>query len=206
MNVTCSNIGKKYGRTWIFRGISADLEANNIYGIVGINGSGKSTLLQIISGFVTPNEGEVIYDKGETTIESVFKKISISAPYLDLPSELTVEECIESQAQFKPFKAGFSSSALLEENELVAHRSKTLDQLSSGMRQRLALALAIYSDSTLLLLDEPCANLDSNWSDWFNRCIESQKADRTIIISSNSQEVELENVTEPVLNVSQFNP
>ena len=204
MNVTCSNIGKKYGRTWIFRGISADLEANNIYGIVGINGSGKSTLLQIISGFVTPNEGEVIYDKGETTIESVFKKISISAPYLDLPSELTVEECIESQAQFKPFKAGFSSSALLEEIELVAHRSKTLDQLSSGMRQRLKLGLAIFADSNLLLVDEPCANLDAKWSKWFETCLESQCADRIVVISSNSQENELRLVNKPLINVSAY--
>jgi ABC-type multidrug transport system ATPase subunit len=201
MHIECSNIGKKYGRTWIFRGISASLESNNIYGIVGINGSGKSTLLQILSGFVTPNEGQISYDAGQTSIDSVFQKLSISAPYLDLPSELTVEECIENQAQFKPFKAGFSSSALIEEIQLQKHRNKTLDQLSSGMRQRLKLGLAIFADSRLLLVDEPCANLDAKWSEWFETCLRSESADRLVVISSNSQENELRLVNQPLINV-----
>lgn len=206
MKITLESIGKRYDADWIFRGISAIYQPNNIYGLVGFNGSGKSTLLQIISGFVTPAEGSILFENGNTQVENVYRSLSMAGPYISLPIELTVKEVTDTHSLIKPFRSGYSPEELLEEIQLSKHKDKQLSKLSSGMRQRLALALAIYSESTLLLLDEPCANLDSNWSDWFNRCIESQIADRTIVISSNSQEIELENVTEPVLNVSEFNP
>jgi ABC-type multidrug transport system ATPase subunit len=206
MNIRLENIGKRYDADWIFRGITSEFTANSVYGLIGFNGSGKSTLLQIISGFITPTEGTILFDDGRVKVESVFRSLSLAGPYISLPVELTVQEAADSHFKHKPFISSYTPKSVLDEVQLSKHKDKQLSKLSSGMRQRLALALAIYSDSTLLLLDEPCANLDSNWSDWFNRCIESQKADRTIIISSNSQEVELENVTEPVLNVSQFNP
>tara|TARA_B110000046_G_C12961548_1_gene384799 strand:- start:374 stop:994 length:621 start_codon:yes stop_codon:yes gene_type:complete len=206
MNITLESIGKRYDADWIFRGISAIYQPNNIYGLVGFNGSGKSTLLQIISGFVTPTEGSILFENGNTQVENVYRSLSMAGPYISLPIELTVKEVTDTHSLIKQFRSGYSPEELLEDIQLSKHKDKQLSKLSSGMRQRLALALAIYSESTLLLLDEPCANLDSNWSDWFNRCIESQIADRTIVISSNSQEIELENVTEPVLNVSEFNP
>lgn len=204
MNINLENIGKRYDADWIFRGINTNFQTNNVYGIVGFNGSGKSTLLQIISGYITPSEGTIEFKNGEILVDDVYQSLSMSAPYISLPIELTVGEATETHFSIKSFRSGILPNDLLEEIQLSKHRNKLLSKLSSGMRQRLALALAIYSDSTLLLLDEPCANLDANWSEWFNRSLESHKGGRTVVISSNSQKIELENVTEPLMNISDY--
>lgn len=203
MKIDLSGIGKKYGKHWIFRHVEATFEPGGIYGITGFNGSGKSTLLQIISGYVTPSEGTISY--GSLPIEQVHQQLSMSAPYMDLMEEFTVSESIALQANFKPFQDGTDAQAILDEMELANHAHKLLSELSSGMRQRLKLALAIKADSHLLLLDEPCANLDKRWTTWFNEALgETMHSDRTVIICSNSQEVELKSVDRDILDVSVF--
>lgn len=207
MEITLENIGKRYDADWIFREINATFKPNNVYGLIGFNGSGKSTLLQIISGFVTPTEGTIDFrSTNEVLVEDVYKSLSMAAPYMSLPTELTVEEAVLNHSNHKQLVASTHPKDLIDSIQLYNHRNKTLSKLSSGMRQRLALALAIHSNCLLLLLDEPCANLDSKWSEWFNRCLEEHKENKTVIISSNSQKVELENVTESLLNVSDFTP
>jgi len=72
------------------------------------------------------------------------------------------------------------------------------------MRQLLKLALAIYSKTPVLLLDEPCANLDSRWSDWFNESLLNQSKNRLVIICTNSQESEMRCINSAILNVSDY--
>lgn len=204
MKITLENVGKKYGKLWIFRGISATFESNQIYGLIGFNGSGKSTLLQMISGYITPNEGAISYENNATKlkVEDQYKHIAISAPYMDLLDEFTVAESIEMHAKFKSISK--SAKAILEEIELEKHQNKLLNQLSSGMRQRLKLALALYSETDVLLLDEPCANLDAKWSEWYNETLAVQAKNRLVIICSNSQETEMKCINSTILNVSDF--
>ena len=206
MNIELSDVGKKYGRLWIFKGIQSTFKSNSIYGLIGFNGSGKSTLLQIISGYITPNRGSVSFfeDNQEIQIENRYKSISIAAPYLDLLEEFTVAESIELHTKFKALKSAISPKTMLQEIDLEKHRDKLLSQLSSGMRQRLKLALAIYSDTPILLLDEPCANLDKRWSEWFNTALLENAKDRIVIICTNSQENEMRCINSHILNVSDF--
>lgn len=206
MNVELTDIGKKYDQSWIFRGLSAEFKSNTIYGFVGQNGSGKSTLLQIVSGFVTPNEGQIDYTDPNISVDQVYRRLSMCTPYMELPVELTVEECIENQQRFKPYRNGHTISDILQITDLGDHRKKQLTKLSSGMKQRLKLALALLANSSLLLLDEPCSNLDSTWSAWFNRCLTENAQDRTIIICSNSQDIELQSVTTSLIDLTDFRP
>lgn len=206
MNIKLENISKRYDADWIFQDINAHFLTDRTYGIVGHNGSGKSTLLQIISGFITPTSGDVVYDEGRLKVEMVFRQLSMAAPYLSLPVEMTVKEAAKYHHALKPLRAGHSVKSLLEEIELSRHKEKPLSKLSSGMRQRLTLGLAIFSDSSILLLDEPCANLDARWSNWYNETLLNHRENRLIIICSNSQDIELRNITEPVLDVSRFTP
>lgn len=204
MKITLENVGKKYANNWVFRGISTTFESNRIYGLIGFNGSGKSTLLQMISGYITPNEGLINFTNESSliNIEDRFRHIAISAPYLELFDEFTVAESIEMHARFKPLSK--SGIEILHEIELEKHESKMLNHLSSGMRQRLKLALAIYSQTSVLMLDEPCANLDSKWSNWYNQTLSSEATEKLVIICSNSQDIEMASINGAILNVSDF--
>ncbi|GAB5539060.1 MAG: ATP-binding cassette domain-containing protein [Salibacteraceae bacterium] len=204
MNIRLEKIGKRYTNDWVFRNLSQEFNAGNIYGLIGHNGSGKSTLLQIISGFITPNEGSIIYGDPALDAEKLYQKVALSAPYLDLLDELTVFETIKNQSKFKAFQENIDAKWLLRELKLEHHSEKLLNQLSSGMKQRLKLGMALYSASELLLLDEPCSNLDQVWIAWYESTLKHVAKNRLIIIASNSDKHELSLCNQPLLDVASY--
>jgi ABC-type multidrug transport system ATPase subunit len=186
MKIELDRVSKKFGSQWIFRNISATFDSNSSYAITGPNGSGKSTLLKIISGIVTPNQGNVVYFLKGKVIPSneIYTQISYSAPYLELPEELNMTELIDFHGQLKPFSR-ITSSELLKVLEIPA--DKQIRDCSSGMKQRVKFALAYYTDSRILLLDEPTANMDHQWRDWTLALIKSDQHERITIICSNEE-------------------
>jgi len=203
MRILLEDIGKQYGEHWIFQSVSQAFESSHVYPIIGNNGSGKSTLLQIISGFVTPNEGRISHRKGEVDlpVEQWYQHISMATPYLDLFEEFTVEESIALHQRLKTMTLE-NPAELMEQIDLAQHAKKPLSQLSSGMRQRLKLALAILSKSEVILLDEPSSNLDKRWTQWFNDTLSQHLAHRITIICSNSQSEEMACATDDPLDIS----
>ncbi len=197
MRITLTDIGKRYNYDWIFRNLNYEFTSDNNYVILGANGSGKSTLLQVIAGNLIPSEGEVNYEiveisnlKTPVENETIFKQLSLAAPYLELFEEFTLIESIELQAQFKPFYKGLNTKQIIEIIQLEKAKDKQLKQYSSGMKQRVRLALAVLCDAPLLLLDEPATNLDKNAIKWYQDLIASYSANRLIIVCSNQQEYE----------------
>ena len=207
MQITINNLGKKFGSEWIFRNLSYQINTNDKLVILGANGSGKSTLLQIISGFVSPNEGELIYKLNQTLIEQEKLKNSISfaSPYLQLVEDFTLTETIEHSAIFKPFANHLQTKDITELIELSHTKDKFIKQFSSGMKQRLKLGLAILSDTPLILLDEPVSNLDKDAINWYKKLIKNYSVNRTVIICSNNIEEEYF-LCDKKLNVIDFNP
>ena len=157
--------------------------------ILGKNGSGKSTLLQIISGITLPSEGEIEYSVSGNKLEanSIYREVSYAAPYVELFEQLTLNEMLDVHKRFKTIRGQMSNDEIIERIYLEEHREKKIEVFSSGMKQRLKLALAIYSESSLLLLDEPITNLDDAGKNWYLSSIEEFKGDRTIIVCSNHQ-------------------
>lgn len=186
MKIDLDKVSKKYGSQWIFRAISAGFESGGIYAITGANGSGKSTLLKVISGIITPNEGKVQYSEGNSPIpvEDIYKHISYSAPYLDLPEELTIAEMIAFHISMKPLH-DITATELLKAIDIPA--TKEIRDCSSGMKQRVKFALAYYTQSDILLLDEPTANMDHHWRDWTLSLIKTDTQKRITIICSNEE-------------------
>jgi ABC-type multidrug transport system ATPase subunit len=183
MKIELDKVSKKFGNQWIFRNISVTFDSNKPYAITGPNGSGKSTLLKIISGIVTPNEGKISYDDNKAiSVDEIYTKLSYSAPYLDLPEELTIAEIIAFHQSMKSFK-GITASELLKILDIPA--DKQIRDCSSGMKQRVKFALAYYTESKILLLDEPTANMDHHWRNWTLDLIKSDKQERITIICSN---------------------
>lgn len=187
MQASLENIGKKFGREWIFRGVNHVFHPGKSTVILGANGSGKSTLLQVISGSLVEGEGKVRYSTGGKDIpqEEVYRHVSIAAPYLDLNDDFTLKESISFHGKFKNWRSGIQEKDLLGISGLSHAADKQIKHFSSGMRMRVRLLLAVLSDTSLLLLDEPCSNLDQAGCEWYGKLVTDHASDRTIIVCSN---------------------
>lgn len=188
ITIQVTNAGKKFGREWIFRKVDLDIKPADKVVILGLNGSGKSTLLQAMTGYLTLNEGSVTYSNNQQKIEDdqQYKHISLASPYLELVEDFTLQEQIEHTNIYKPFLNNLNTNDVIELSGLAAHKNKFIKLFSSGMRQRLKLALAILADTPILFLDEPTTNLDATVIDWYKQMISKYASHKTIIVCSNS--------------------
>jgi ABC-type multidrug transport system ATPase subunit len=187
MKISLTDAGKRFNRDWIFRHLSYEFSAGQSYAIVGPNGSGKSTLLQVLSGAMQVNEGNVqwtIYNK-QTANEDIYNHVSICAPYLELVEEMTLKEFLEFHHQFKPFLSSVTPDKIVSLLGLEEAYHKQIRNFSSGMKQRVKLAQAIFSDVPLILLDEPCTNFDEAGVTLYNQLISEYCKKRMVIVSSN---------------------
>lgn len=188
VNSSIQNIGKRFNREWIFRNVNLEFAIEDSVAILGGNGSGKSTLLQIISGYLTPSEGIVLWrlDGNEIAVENIHRHVSICAPYMQVYEDLTLKENVEFFCKFKKIRGALSAELFASRIELEKQLDKPLKNFSSGMRQRVKLGLAILAQSDLLLLDEPTSHLDSDAVKWFQKLLEENAGDRIVFIASNS--------------------
>jgi ABC-type multidrug transport system ATPase subunit len=189
MRISLTDAGKRFNREWIFRHTDLNFESGKKYAITGPNGSGKSTLLQVIGGILMPSEGKISYVAGPGPVETeqVFGHVAFCAPYLELIEEMTGEEFLRFHSGFKPFTPGSSVNTILAETGLEKAGRKQIRNYSSGMKQRLKLAQAIFSDTPVLLLDEPCTNLDKAGISTYRRLVEENTDGRLVVISSNDE-------------------
>ncbi len=197
MNISLQNTGKRFNREWIFRKFNYEFLQGKSYAITGSNGSGKSTLLQIIAGAALHSEGDIKYEqhltnnqqqtpnKTQLTTENSYKHISIAAPYLDLIEEMTGNEFLSFHTSFKSLTKPFAEILLAV--GLQKAGDKQIRYYSSGMKQRLKLAQAFFSNTSALLLDEPTTNLDEDGIAIYKKLWQENTLNRLVIISSNDK-------------------
>lgn len=189
MKIDLTNVGKRYNREWIFRNLTFSFDIYKRYAITGPNGSGKSTLLQVIAGYTFYSEGEIkhsIFNK-EIPPDKVYKNLSFSAPYLDLIEEMTLIEFFNFHDKMKGWISTLDTRQIIILLRLEKSAHKQIRNFSSGMKQRVKLAQAIFSDVPAVLLDEPTTNLDEEGIQLYNFLIEKYCEKRLIIISSNNE-------------------
>jgi len=190
MTITLDNIGKRFGRDWIFRKINYQFSSGKSYAILGPNGSGKSTLLQLLACNQSPTEGAVKFASEAESIpaEDVFQHISLCAPYLQLVEEFTLREHLRFHFSFKKAIDGIRESAMIKLLTMEQHADKELRHFSSGMKQRVKLCLSVLTDAAVLLLDEPATNLDEQGMKWYKQLLQDHLKGRLLIVSSNRSE------------------
>lgn len=190
MKISLTNAGKRFNRDWIFRNFTQEFISGIAYAITGPNGSGKSTLLQVIGGAMMMSEGNAQYtvEEKDVHVDKAFRHISIAAPYLELIEEMTLQEFLQFHSQFKPFMPGFHIKEIIAEISLQAATHKQIRFYSSGMKQRVKLAQAIFSNVPCILLDEPCTNLDAAGFALYHQLITKYCNNRLIIVSSNDEQ------------------
>jgi ABC-type multidrug transport system ATPase subunit len=187
MKIHLEHIGRRFNREWIFRDVNYVFESGSSYAILGANGAGKSTILQVISGSLSSSEGTISYTREGVLLnpENVFEYLSMAAPYLELIEELTLRELIDFHFRFKKYRSGLNRDLVIDLMGLKRSEHKAIKNFSSGMKQRVKLALAFCSDTDMILLDEPASNLDQQGLEWYLSLIEKYSADRILIICSN---------------------
>jgi len=186
-HITLENIGRRFNRDWIFRGVDYTFNSGKIYAILGPNGSGKSTLLHVLNGSLGPSTGKIcfFYDEKPVDAEAVYAHLSLAAPYLELIEDFTLSEMIAFHFKFKSYKSGIDELALIDLLAMPGAKNKLIKYFSSGMKQRLKLALAFCSDTPMLMLDEPTSNLDTQGVDWYLSLVQKFAQNRLTIICSN---------------------
>jgi len=188
MQIQVTAASKRFNTEWIFSNLDFSFITGQHYALIGNNGSGKSTLLQIIAGYIGLTKGQITWVNaaGENIDSSnIFQHISIAAPYLELVEELTALEQIAFHQQFKPIQSTIHPNELLEKIGLSKAANKQIRNFSSGMKQRLKLALAIFDQAPILLLDEPCSNLDQEGIQTYHQLMQAYAMHKLIIVASN---------------------
>ncbi len=187
MKISLDHISKRFQQHWIFKEVTYTFSAPGAYALLGPNGSGKSTLLRIIAGMQSPSLGKVNYTVNDKQVglDAVFPHISFSAPGMELVEELTLKEFFEFHFSFKKPLQGFDIESIIKTSNLQAAANKPIADYSSGMKQRVKLIQAIFSDTPILLLDEPCSNLDQQGIEQYREWMEKYTSGRLVIIASN---------------------
>lgn len=189
MDLQVTNLGKRFQREWIFKGLSADIPQGSFVVVTGANGSGKSTLLKQLTGAMPQTEGEIIYTENgkQLSIDQWYKQLTFAAPYMELIEEFTLLELLQFHFQFRKPIAGITIEAMPQLMLLENQTHKFIADYSSGMKQRVKLGLAFFTDCQIILLDEPGANLDVNGLAWYRSLIGSYKGNRTLVLCSNDE-------------------
>jgi ABC-type multidrug transport system ATPase subunit len=187
LKIQVQEASKRFQYEWIFRNLSLELNSGETLAITGGNGSGKSTLLKCLSGAVPLTGGTISYFLNSLRLSDSewYTALTLATPYLELPEEFTLKEAIEFHFKFKKPHLNLSTKEITEILYLENHQHKPISQFSSGMKQRVKLGLAVFSEVPLILLDEPTSNLDKRGIQWYLDLIQKYTHNRAVIICSN---------------------
>ncbi len=183
LSIECNEVAKRFNKEVLFKNFNYSFEYGEKYALLGHNSSGKSTLLKIIGGVLAPTKGTIKYHPTNTS-ENIF---SFCSPEMHLLDDFTVEELFHFHFNFKKPKISFKEQTT--EANLNNFLKKKFSELSSGLKNKVKLSLALFTDTPALLLDEPCTNFDETNSIWYNEMIEKYWKKKLIIVASN-QEIE----------------
>ena len=144
-------------------------------------------MLQVIAGAVASSEGEIVFRAEGKVVEpdEVFRHISIATPYQELIEEMTLLEFLDFHKKFKALLPVVRSEDIISIISLEASAHKQIRYYSSGMKQRVKLAQAIFSDTPCVLFDEPCTNLDDTGIALYHSMVDDYCRNRVVIVSSN---------------------
>ncbi|MGN1043400.1 MAG: ABC transporter ATP-binding protein [Acutalibacteraceae bacterium] len=180
-----SHLTKAYSRKNVVNDLDMRIKKGDIYGFIGKNGAGKTTTIKMIAGMVSPTSGNIkIF--GKENLSEPRKKIGCIIENPAFYPYMSAHDNIEAQRLLKGVKDKSVTDELLEIVGLKDAGKKKLKNFSLGMKQRLAIALALVGDPEILLLDEPINGLDPSGIREIRELILklSKEAGITVLISS----------------------
>ena len=186
--INIKGLTKSYGSMRVLDGVDLDVQAGEIVLLLGANGAGKSTLFRCLMG-ITPYAGRIRVDGLDPLIDgrAVRARIGYMPQDDGLQADMSVNETLRFFGSLRDVGED-RQQQLLHEVRLEESAEARVDELSGGMRQRLALALALLSDPPILLMDEPTASLDG-WSRdlLIGRVSELAAAGKAVLLSTHAE-------------------
>ena len=183
--VTIRGLVRRYGPTVAVAGLDLDAAPGRITGLLGRNGAGKTTTLECLLGLRRPDAGAITIDGVDALADPSAAKRRVGAQLqaTALQDKITPREALRFFAGF--YRDALKPNDLLARFGLSAKADATFDTLTTGQRQRLALALAFVNDPPVLVLDEPTAGLDPHGRRELHELIGSLRAaGRTVLLST----------------------
>lgn len=156
------DIGKRYGDAYAIEDVSVEIKRGQIYGLIGLNGAGKTTFMRAVTGLISLTGGEVelFGQTGERALRSGRRRIGQSIETPAIYPEMTAEQNLEVQRIVADVPDKGAGKKVLGVVGLTGTGKKKAKNFSLGMKQRLALAIALITDPEFLILDEPANGLD----------------------------------------------
>lgn len=202
MSIKVDHIAKFYGNQKALNDVSFEVAEGQITGLLGPNGAGKSTLMKIITGYITPNEGEV-YVNGISLAKQKLaaQKLIGYLPELNpLYDEMYVREYLEFQQRIHQLPKS-RIEEVIEITSLTKEAHKKIEQLSKGYKQRVGFAAAIIHQPKILILDEPTSGFDPKQLVEIRNLIKKISNSTTVLISTHIMQ-EVESICERVLIIN----
>ncbi len=197
MKLEVKNLSKNFKSTIAVNNISFEIDKNKTLGLLGPNGCGKTTSIGMMLGLITPSKGEILINGIKLNPENRIKLLNwmnFASPYVELPKKLTIKQNLEVYARLYGVKEVQERiEEIVEDLKLKNFLDKKTGELSSGQKNRVALAKSLINKPKLLFLDEPTASLDPDVGDFVREYIEKYKKNNelTILLAShNMKEVE----------------
>ncbi len=194
MAIDVSNLSKQFGQQMAVNDISFRVGKGEILGFLGPNGAGKTTTMRMITGYLSPDTGEIKVN--DTVVTEENHQIRAAIGYLPennpLYLDMYVVEYLNYVARiYKISQPKERIEKVLEITGLLPERQKLIRELSKGYRQRVGLAQAILHDPEVLILDEPTSGLDPNQLVEIRQLIRNLGKEKTILLSTHiMQEVQ----------------
>lgn len=187
--IEVKGITKVYGNKTAIEDISFTMEKGHIYGLLGPNGAGKSTTMNIMTGYITSDEGTVSVNDSDIyyNAKTVKEQIGYLPEIPPLYPEMTVREYLCFVAELKGRNKKEIKDIvedIMEKTGVSEEADRLIKKLSKGYKQRVGFAQALLNSPEVLILDEPTAGLDPIQIKEMNDLLISIKGEHTILISS----------------------
>ena len=199
-----SNINFGYGKKGadLFHDFSLNLEAGNVYGLLGKNGAGKSTLIYLMSGLLTPQGGEVTFDGDDVRrrLPKTMNDIFLVPEEFELP-QISIEKYVSINAPFYPRFSMEDMQRYLDIFEMGGNLKLKLNSLSMGQKKKVFMSFALATNTRVLIMDEPTNGFDIPGKSQFRKLISAGMTDDKMILISTHQVRDISSVLDHVVIV-----
>ena len=204
MFIQIKNLSKKFKNNLAVDNINFNIEKNTTVGLLGANGCGKTTSIGMMLGLIKPSSGTILIDN--QNIEKlqrveILNRMNFASPYVELPKKLTVQQNLEVYGRLYNVNNLEEKIVEISKNlNILNFLNKKTGELSSGQKNRVALAKSLINNPEILFLDEPTASLDPDIGDYVRSYIENYKSKNeiTILLASHNM-VEVERLCDKVI-------
>ena len=204
--LTINNISFSYNKRFgdLFHDFSLELNAGNVYGLLGKNGAGKSTLIYLMTGLLTPKSGEALLDgvNVRKRLPKTMSDIFLVPEEFELP-RLSLKQYVDLNAPFYPNFSKEDMQRYLDIFEMGGDMNVNLNALSMGQKKKVFMAFAFAANTRVLIMDEPTNGLDMPSKSQFRKLVTTGMTDDKMMLISTHQVRDISDILDHVTIIDQ---